>query len=125
VDSAVQIDGLRRQTGCDAVMVGRAALADPFIFRVAAGGPPPGLAEAARWPQRYHRAVEERLGAGTALAKLKQQLRWYRAGGLFDGCEEQRQGLLRCGQAADILAWLEQRGGTRPDGDPATHQVGR
>jgi len=33
------------RTGCDAIMIGRAALADPFIFRVLNGGKEPTLEE--------------------------------------------------------------------------------
>src|SRR5262249_61196963 len=31
---------MMRETGCDLVMVGRGAIADPFVFRQFAGGPP-------------------------------------------------------------------------------------
>lgn len=108
IDEAGQIAAMRCETGCDAVMVGRALLADPFLFRVAAGGSPPDAAEAAAWPARYHHEVSHALGASTALAKLKQQIRWYRAGGLFSGCEEDRRRLLRSSRAEPILAWLDE-----------------
>lgn len=114
VERADQVAELRRQTGCDAVMVGRAALADPFLFRVAAGGAAPSRAEAAGWPVHYHDAVARLHGASRALAKLKQQLCWYRAGDLFAGLEGQRQQLLRARSAAEIVSWLEAAAVSRP-----------
>jgi tRNA-dihydrouridine synthase len=107
VERADQIAEMRRQTGCDAVMVGRAALADPFLFRVASGGVVPDRAEAAGWPVRYHDAMARLHGASRALAKLKQQLCWYRAGDLFADRDGQRQVLLRARSAAEIVSWLE------------------
>ncbi|MEK7415814.1 MAG: tRNA-dihydrouridine synthase family protein [Planctomycetota bacterium] len=99
VDTAEHIARMRSETGVTAVMVGRAALADPFLFRVAAGGPPASAAEAAAWAVGYLRA----LGRGGPKAKML--VRWYRAGGLFADREELRWTLLR-GPEADILAWF-------------------
>lgn len=106
VECAADVAAMRAATGCRAVMVGRAALADPFIFRAAAGGVEAGRAEAAGFPRAYHAAVAAERGGGLALARLKQLTRWYRAGGLFAGREEERQGLLRSAGAGDILAWF-------------------
>lgn len=114
VERAEHVAEMRRQTGCDAVMVGRAALADPFLFRVAAGGPAPGRREAAEWPARYHDAVASLHGASRALAKLKQQLCWYRAGDLFAEHGPRRQVLLRARAAPEILSWLAEAGVSRP-----------
>lgn len=106
IDNPEQVRAMQGATGCQAVMIGRAALADPFIFRAAAGGPPGGRAEAAAFPAAYHRAVAESGGAAVALARLKQLVRWYRAGGLFAGREAERPALLRCPAADPILAWF-------------------
>lgn len=94
-----------RACGVDAVMIGRAALADPFIFRIAAGGPAPSPAEAAAWAVGYLDA----LGGGGP--KAKQLARWYRAGGLLAD-RELRWSLLR-GPDAGIRAWFaDQAGGS-------------
>ncbi len=108
IDTAADIVRLRQDVGCAGVMVGRAALADPFIFRVAAGGPEATVAEAAGFALRYAGALAQAGGDRLAHGRLKQLVRWYRAGGLFAGREDERQSLLR-GDAAGIIAWLERR----------------
>ncbi len=74
------LERLRSATGCRFAMVGRAALADPWIF----GGQSVGRAEAARFLVEY----AEALGGGGGfprrgvVARLKQLLRHWRAGEL-------------------------------------------
>jgi tRNA-dihydrouridine synthase C len=114
VERADQVAEMRRLTGCDAVMVGRAVLADPFLFRVAAGGPAPDRREAAEWPMRYYEAEAAAHGGSRALAKLKQQVCWYRAGDLFADDVVQRKMLLRARSASEILSWLAAAGVSRP-----------
>jgi tRNA-dihydrouridine synthase len=87
-------------------MLGRAALADPWIFRRIAGGPPASRAEAVAFAHRYAEAIATAHGPGRALARLKQLVRWYQAGGLFDGDEARRQSLLRGDDLAALLAAL-------------------
>ena len=45
------------ETGCDAVMIGRGALADPWIFRQAAGGAAPSRAEVLSFIHGYGSAM--------------------------------------------------------------------
>ena len=90
---------MMRETGCRGVMVGRAALADPWIFREARGGPPATAEEAAGFAVRY-------LDALGGVGKAKQLVRWYGAGGLFEGREEERGRLLREAGPAEIRAWF-------------------
>jgi tRNA-dihydrouridine synthase len=98
IDAPGDIAAMRAATGVAAVMVGRAALADPFIFRVAAGGAAATASEAAAWAVAYLDA----LGGGGP--KAKQLARWYRAGGLLaDRAERWR--LLR-GPAEAIRPWF-------------------
>jgi len=106
VDTVADIVRVRAETGCDAVMIGRAALADPWIFAQAAGAAPPTSAHAADFALRYAAALTAEYGERTALARLKQLVRYYRAGELFAGQEDVRQGLLRSTGIAAILAWF-------------------
>ena len=90
----------------------RAALADPWIFRQAAGGASATLAEAADFALRYADAVEAEKGPRGAIAKLKQLVRWYRAGGIFAAAEDERTRLLRCADLSEIRAWFSARQGS-------------
>ena len=106
VEQPIDVQRLLTETGCDGVMIGRAALADPWIFSQAAGGPPPTPAQAADFALRYATAVEAARGRRGSLAKLKQLVRYYRAGGIFVGAEEERTRLLRCDDLDAVRAWF-------------------
>lgn len=97
IDCAEDVPRLREQTGVAAVMIGRAAIADPFIFRVAAGGAPPTVAEAAAWALAY-------LGNGRVGPHAKQLVRYWRSAGMLADPDE-RQALLR-GTPQAIAAWF-------------------
>jgi tRNA-dihydrouridine synthase C len=114
VDTAEDVARMRAETGCDGVMIGRAALADPFIFRVAAGGPSATAFEAAAFAVRYMEVLQAAGGPRLVLGKIKQMLRWYRAGGLFDGSEDARLFLLRSDDVSAIQRWLLDRTDSTP-----------
>ena len=98
IDAAADGPRMLRETGCRGVMVGRAALADPWIFRAMAGGPPATPAEASAFARAYL--------ATAAGGKAKQFVRWFRAGGIFEGREEIRDRLLRGSTNAEVVAWF-------------------
>jgi tRNA-dihydrouridine synthase C len=98
---------MMKETGCDLVMIGRGALANPFVFREAAGGRPAGAAEAAAFALRYTDAIQPDVAAHHRLGRVKQLVRWYRAGGLFDGREDERARLLRAADGATLRAFFE------------------
>lgn len=98
IESPGDLARMRHETGVDAVMVGRAALADPFIFRSAAGGTAPTTAEAATWALAYLAAI------GSGSPKAKQLVRYWRCAGMLSDAME-RQALLR-GPATAISAWF-------------------
>jgi len=95
IDSAGDARRMAAETGCDGVMVGRAAFADPFIFRRLRGGPPAGPAEAAGFALRYMDAVLAPGALRGGAGKVKQFVRYTSAGGFFEGREEERVALLR------------------------------
>lgn len=106
VDGAADVARMLRETACDGVMVGRAALADPWIFREAAGGPAASRDEALAFARSYLDLLCPP-GAGRGwLPRFKAFLAPFRAGGLFDGREDARRALLRAQDPDVIRAWL-------------------
>lgn len=96
VETAEDAARMLNDTGCAAVMIGRAAIADPFLFGAIRGGPPATPNEARAFVLRYLDAMLASARRPTAaLGRLKQLLRVYRAGDLFAGREHERQSLLR------------------------------
>jgi len=97
VESHADFERLRRETGARFAMVGRGALADPWIF----SGRSVTRGEAARFLVDYADLMRERNqwpGGGIA-ARVKQLLRYWTAGGLVES-EEHR------------LEWLREKDGT-------------
>lgn len=81
---------MQRATGCDGVMIGRAALTNPWIFREAAAAlagrqlPPASLEERWQLIVDHFRELLARADERTALHKLKSFAGWY-SHGLPDG----------------------------------------
>ena len=82
------------QTGCDAVMVGRAAEGNPWVFRDIAsqmkGGPavpPPSVAERMTLATRHARLLAER--EGRSIVRMRKHAMWYLAG-TADASESRR-----------------------------------
>ena len=107
VDTASDVARMFAETGCDGVMIGRAALANPWIFASAQGGAEASRAQAVGFVQTYAAAIRQLKTASVCHNKLKQLTRWYRAGDLFAGREDQRTQLLRGDSLDDMLLWYE------------------
>ncbi len=103
---------LFEQTGCDAVMIGRGATRNPWLFRQIAArlgfGPShePTLEERKALVLDHFRAVIEREEEIEALHKLRSFTRWY-SHGLKRGAEVRRQ-IGRLQTASQFLALVEE-----------------
>jgi tRNA-dihydrouridine synthase B len=76
VASVADAAAMQRATACHAVMIGRAALGAPWIFR----GVEVGRDERARVIRRHCALIEEHMPARVALVQLKKHLAWYSRG---------------------------------------------
>jgi|YNPBryunderm2012_1023409.scaffolds.fasta_scaffold01376_6 nifR3 family TIM-barrel protein len=103
---------MQRQTGCDGIMIGRASLTNPWIFREAAARltgrrlPAASLEERRQLIASHFREVLEREDERTALHKLKTFTGWY-THGVPEG-RRLRQRLNELHSAAAILAAVEE-----------------
>lgn len=96
-----------RETGCDAVMIGRGALGNPWIFaqvRAALSGgeyPAPGAAERVDMALRHARMLSAFKGEQVAIREMRRHAAWYTKG--VKGAVRARAGI----QAAETIRMLE------------------
>ena len=87
VDSPKKAEAMFRETGCDAVMIGRAVRGNPWIFRemnhyFATGEllPGPSLEELKEEILRHARMQIEKKGEYTGIREMRKHVAWYTAG---------------------------------------------
>ncbi len=111
VGTAEDVARMRAETGCDGVMIGRASLTNPWIFRQSAallrGGSdgPPALAERRALMRAHFEEVVRREDERTALHKLRKFTGWY-THGLPDGRSLRRR-LSEVASAVELLGAVE------------------
>jgi tRNA-dihydrouridine synthase C len=113
------LERMRRETGCAFAMVGRAALADPWIF----SDRPVTRPEAARFLVDYAQALRESGSAGErgAAARVKQLLRYWTAGNLL---LNEREAWLTEPDAGALLARLAVIAGEEPSAPSSDQRTG-
>lgn len=87
VTDALSAERLLKETGCDGVMVGRAAQGNPFIFREITDyletgviPPKPTPAEVRATIERHARMQMEEKGEYTGVREMRKHLSWYTVG---------------------------------------------
>ncbi len=87
VTDALSAERLLKETGCDGVMVGRAAQGNPFIFReiteyleTGVIPPKPTPAQVRTTIERHARMQMEEKGEYTGVREMRKHLSWYTAG---------------------------------------------
>jgi nifR3 family TIM-barrel protein len=100
---------MREETGCDAVMIGRGAMGNPFLFRsiraLAAGHADPGaptLAERAAAFRRHVELIVAHTEAKRQATELRKACAWYAKG--LAGANALRQRVWALTDAADVVA---------------------
>jgi nifR3 family TIM-barrel protein len=100
---------MRRETGCDAVMIGRGAMGNPWLFRTlaaleagAADPGPPTLGERRLVWRRHAALVLEHSPEKMRVHELRKTIAWY-SRGLFGGSALRQQGF----STRDAAALLE------------------
>jgi tRNA-dihydrouridine synthase C len=106
IESAGDVARMLDATGCDGVMIGRAAFRNPWIFREASGGPEPTFDEAHAFAQRYLDSLVPPGGNPRAVARFKQFLLYYAAAGFDAVIAPHRDRLLRESDPAVFRDWL-------------------
>jgi len=120
VSTHADLERMREETGCSHVMVGRAALANPWIF----SGREVSPIEALDFLLDYAEGMQAQgAPAHGVLGRLKQLLRTWHAGGLPD--EVTRDRWMRMRQCEDLLEELRARRGATARGSTALAAAGR
>ncbi len=127
-DVRTAAEAMRRlgETGVDAIMVGRAALGNPWLMREIACAmagldrpPPPNVAERVDFARAHFDAMLERYGEKSGLLQMRKHLGWYLKG--IEGAGALREAINREPSPDGVRAIL-QEARTRPPADEA-HDV--
>jgi len=105
-------DALRMldETGCDAVIVGRAAQGNPWVFREIAAAmrgeeaPPPTPAERVEMAARHFELERQLYGEKLAVLQMRKHIAWYVHG--MKGASRFRERVNQMNSAAEVLAAL-------------------
>jgi len=80
VASAEDVRRIFQETGCAAVMIGRAVRGNPWIFRILQGGPEPTIDERRETALRHLQMMEDLWGPDQAVREMRLHLAWYSRG---------------------------------------------
>ena len=103
---------MMEQTGCDAVMVGRAAQGNPWLFREIAAAlrgqtaPPPTPQERVDMAVRHFELEEQLFGEKLAVLQMRKHIAWYVHG--MSGASRFRERVNQMNSAAEVIAALRE-----------------
>ncbi len=104
------------QTGCDTVMIGRAAIGNPFLFTQVAmavkGERPPEDSLDNRMEQlrKYLRCSVEYFGEKTAMYMMRSRMGWFVKGLPYNSCfREAIKNLSEESDALELIAWYQKK----------------
>ena len=108
-------DALRMldETGCDAVIVGRAAQGNPWIFREIAAAmqgeevPPPTPEERMEMAVRHFQLEAQLYGEKLAVLQMRKHIAWYVHG--MKGASRFRERINQMNSAEEVLAALKEK----------------
>jgi tRNA-dihydrouridine synthase B len=120
IRSAADALRMRSETGCDAVMIGQAALGNPWVFRECAAAlagqeapPPPTLEDRLALAERHIGLVVADRGEAVGVREMRKHLAWYLRG--IPTARALRERTNRATRAADLLDILTAaRGAAHP-----------
>ncbi len=114
VTGAERAHALREETGCDGVMVARAARGNPWIFRelteydrTGVIPPRPGTEEIREMMLRHARMLIEQKGEYTGIREMRKQVAWYTKG--MPGSASLRGEICRVESYDELAALLKAR----------------
>jgi tRNA-dihydrouridine synthase B len=105
------VEEIYKQTGCDAVMVGRAALGNPFVFteikQYLSGKPQQFITfeDKICVAKKHLQYFEEFYGENAALGEMKKHLSWYVKG--FENCSHIRTEIVKCKNVSEAKQVFE------------------
>jgi tRNA-dihydrouridine synthase B len=107
VATPLEAERMFRETGCDAIMIGRASLGNPMIFRqvneyLRTGklGMPPCRSESLAMARLHAKLMAEEYGETRGVRMMRRHFCWYCKG--FPGASELRKRLVKVDSLADI-----------------------
>jgi nifR3 family TIM-barrel protein len=109
--SAADVAAMLDQTGCDAVMVARGAMGNPWIFRESLSlldgeePTPPSQAERFAAARRHLALFSELEGDRVALMEMRKHLSWYSKG--LPGAAQFRAAVNRIEDASELIGAME------------------
>ena len=107
IDVTDDIDRAIAATGCDGVMIGRAAIANPFIFRHYSLGEPARRSDMSAFVVDYWHAMNDGRPQKGGLGRIKQLLK-YAKGDLLFSDDAERERLMRATDIQCIWDYLSQ-----------------